>query len=118
MRGYPKHLNSKADVEYVMEHYPKKAKPDVEALLAKRKAYLPVGPAKVGEIAGENQRVVVHEAEVEGEEVRVLEELQEDPNARVRKIGFADEDIIELESFVKKEVSLPEKDLKIPVSDG
>lgn len=98
MRGFPKHMNTKADYEYVMEHYPVEAKPHLTALVEGRNAWLPAKAAeiKLGEkgVESETQRVVELRDE-SGKAViaQVQEELREDPNAVIFRLGFAVEDV-------------------------
>jgi len=97
MRGFPKHLNTRADYEYVAGAFPaEKWQPHFQALLEQRSAWIPAGELKEGEKVVESKSVRV--AEVRDETgrtvlVRVREELRDDPNALIARLGFTVEEV-------------------------
>jgi hypothetical protein len=97
MRGFPKHLNTRADYEYVAGAFPaEKWQPHFQSLLEQRSAWIPAGELKEGEKVVESKSVRV--AEVRDEIgrtvlVRVREEFRDDPNAVIVRLGFTVEEV-------------------------
>lgn len=90
MRGFPKHLNTREDYEYVAERYPVEARTQYQALLNNRKTWLPVGSLKTGEkgVESKNLRMVEMCDELGKTVDRVQEEYKDDPNALIARLGF------------------------------
>jgi hypothetical protein len=99
MRGFPKHLNTKADYLYVKENFPpEQSRPAFQRLLDERFAWLPVGPLKAGDKGLEDKtHRVVEMRDESGQNVteRVQEEYREDPNATIFRLGFTVEEVKE-----------------------
>jgi hypothetical protein len=97
MKGFPKHLNTRADYLYIKEHSsPELWRPRFQALLNERFSWLPAGPLADGEPGNddESHRVVEMRDET-GQTVvsRVQEEYREDPNAVIFRLGFTVEEV-------------------------
>ena len=110
MRGYPKHLNSKADYEYVLEHFPEQGKKAYHELLDTQKGWLSVG--KIAEaVDGKPVEVPIGEAEplesgVEDATHKVVTseladktesyqyEYKVDPNCRMSQLGMTEAEVL------------------------
>jgi len=90
MVGYPKHLNTKADYEYVRQHFPKREwAPHWQRLLDTREAWLMVrklAPAEVGQV-DKTHKVIENELP-DGTTERYQYEFKEDPQCLLRRHGF------------------------------
>jgi hypothetical protein len=109
MKGYPKHLNSKADYEYVLEHFPEQGKKAYQELLDTQKDWLSVG--KIAEVVdGKPVEAPIGEAEplesgVEDATHKVVNsesadktesyqyEYKVDPNCRMSQLGMTEEEV-------------------------
>jgi len=81
MRGFPKHLNTRFDYEYVKNEFPASQwKPAWQGLLDTRFSWL---PATGKETAETPLRDVEADGQVVGQEAWV-----EDPNAKIFRLGF------------------------------
>jgi hypothetical protein len=96
MKGYPKHLNSKADYEYVLEHFPEQGKAAYQQLLDTQKDWLSVGKiteivdgekpvegALISGIEDATHKVVTNEAAEKVESYQY--EYKIDPNCRMAR---------------------------------
>lgn len=93
MRGYPSFLNTKADVQFVVENFPpERWVPDLRRLIDDRYAWYPTGPAAEDSIEDDTHRI----DEIDGE--RWLYELRENPDARYRQLGVG---LDELEAWIR-----------------
>lgn len=97
MRGFPKHLNTRADYEHVMANFPAEQwRPRLQRLLDERFSWLPVGPLGAGEpgLDDETHRVVEMQDEAGGAVIeRIQEEYREDQNAVIFRLGFTVDEI-------------------------
>ena len=96
MKGFPKHLNTAADYDYIKEHFPvEQVQPHFQALLDSRLAWLPVKTLGKGEAGKTNATNRVVEVKDEQNVVTALiqEELKEDPNALIKRLGLTVEDV-------------------------
>lgn len=103
MKGYPKHLNTKQDYEYVRNHFPKrKWEKDFQALLKSEKAW------QVTKTLAEGKKGVEDETHkvIESEEEIVQMELKRDENSKMKKIGYSPDEIhnILTEQIKNKEI--------------
>ena len=91
MRGYPKHLNTKADYEYVIANFPKKKwRKDFEELLRTEKVWekdKTLDKGVEGKIDNEH-RVIKDE---DGNDVQM--KLVIDPNSKMKKLGYSRKEI-------------------------
>jgi glycogen synthase len=86
MKGYPKHLNTKQDYEYVRNHFPKrKWRKDFEALLEGEKAFQVTKTLADGEKGVEDETHKV----IESDDEIVQMELKTDENSKMKRIGFS-----------------------------
>jgi len=96
MRGFPKHLNTRADYEYVKANFPPEQwRPWFQRLLDERFSWLPVGSLAEGEqgVEDETHRVVEH-VDGSGQVVeRIQEHWVDDPNATIFRMGFTVEEV-------------------------
>ena len=93
MIGYPRHLNTKADYEYVKKHYPDKYEEEMQKLLKTKDNYFAVKTLEKGEIGVETETMKIVEIEnTDGIIERVQMELKPDPNSKFYKLGFSDEE--------------------------
>lgn len=109
MRGYPKHLNSKADYEYVLEHFPEQGKKAYQELLDTQKEWLSVGKiaevvdgkpveAPIGEaeplesgVEDATHKVVTSESADKTESYQY--EYKVDPNCRMSQLGMTEAEV-------------------------
>ena len=100
MRGFPKHLNTRADYEYVRINFPPEQwRPAFQRLLDDRFSWLPSGPLKDNEEGVEDKTHRVIEFRDENGKTaveRVQEEYREDPNAVIFRVGFRVEEVEEI----------------------
>jgi hypothetical protein len=97
MKGYPKHLNTREDYEYVKAHFPKKYwQKDFKLLLDVMRWY------PLGEYASDEGLVVddTHKIDAQitgtGDEQKttyLYSELRQDPNAKIFQIGYTIEEV-------------------------
>jgi len=81
MKGFPKHLNTRADYEYVRDNFPAEQwGPAWQSLLDTRFSWLPASGA---EPKGIELREVEQDGQVVGQEAWV-----EDKNAKIFRLGF------------------------------
>ena len=97
MQGYPKHLNTKADYEYVRANFPKDmwAK-DWQALLDSRKNWFFIKdlPDKASGIEDATHKIVENMGMEDGEKVTYSQyELRDDENATIFRLGFTVEEV-------------------------
>jgi len=90
MVGYPPHLNTKADYEYVRQHFGKAEwGPDWQALLDTKDAWLMTRRLKAQEAGTTDATHKVVEVETaDGKVERYQYEFKEDPNAPIFRKGF------------------------------
>jgi hypothetical protein len=104
MRGYPKHLNSKADYEYVLKHFPDQGKKACQQLLDTQKEWLSVGKiteivdgekpvegALISGIEDATHKVVTNEAAEKVESYQY--EHKVDPNCRMSQLGMIEAEV-------------------------
>ncbi len=92
MKGMPKHLATKQDYLNVMGIFPKsKWSPRFQELIDNRYAWVETGPVEGDGVTDDTHKVSM--GIVDGEESPVQLELQEDPNAKIFRIGFTVEEV-------------------------
>lgn len=97
MRGYPKHLNTRTDYEYVRTHFSKEMwKADFEALLATEKEWYNLGEIEGTGVEDDTHKVVVDE---KGEK-KYQYEYRMNPNAKIYRLGYTAEEIKDILSEV------------------
>lgn len=89
MRGFPKHLNSKEDYEFIKAHFPKEQwKPAFELLLKSRKEWFNLGETTEG-VNDETHKVV--EDKENGKKYQF--ELKDNPSCTMYRIGYTEEEV-------------------------
>lgn len=90
MRGYPKHLNTRTDYEFVRTHFPKAMwKDDFAALLATEKEWYNLGEVEGTGVEDDTHKVVVDEKV----EKKYQYEYRMNPNAKIYRLGYTAEEI-------------------------
>ncbi|DAB04733.1 TPA: hypothetical protein CPT89_00985 [Candidatus Gastranaerophilales bacterium HUM_11] len=84
MRGFPKHLNSKQDYLNCLQDYPAETKAALKQLLNNRFMWFDTA------ILDESQEGITDETHrvIESDDVKIQQELKEDSNARLFRLGF------------------------------
>ena len=100
MKGFPRHLNTKDDYQFVTANFPPDQwRPRVQALIDERFSWLPAGALAEGVpgLEDETHRVVEMRDDT-GQHVieRVQEEYREDPNAVIFRLGFTVDEVTAL----------------------
>ena len=90
MKGFPKHLNSRADYEYIRDKFPTTMwKPAWQALLDGEKNWFCTGKLESKEDGVKNRSHKVVEATNHDNETEYYQyELQADPNCEMVRLGF------------------------------
>ena len=105
MRGFPKHLNTRHDVEYCLEHYPEETKAFLTAKLAEVKQWQVTGKLKDGEagkISDTHKVVEVKDEKTKEVKERYQQEFKDDPNCELFRLGFTVKEAEDI--LAKKEV--------------
>jgi hypothetical protein len=96
MKGYPKHLNTKHDYDYVQTHFPKENAnnpdeawgKDFQALLDDQKKYFEVKTLKEGEVVAlQKDQKIITETDTNGKEIKRLVELRVDSSCKMARLG-------------------------------
>jgi hypothetical protein len=94
--GYPKHLNTAADYEYVQQHFPREQwGADYQRLLDAQKTWINKGlvAAEAG-VTSKTQKVVVSEATDGAKAVEHYQYVYEaDPGCKLARLGMAAADV-------------------------
>lgn len=91
MRGFPKHLNTRHDVDYCLEHYPVETKAFLAKKLTEVKAWQVTGKLTEGDagITDETHKVVeVQDTITKEVKERYQYEYKDDPNCELFRLGF------------------------------
>ena len=95
MNGYPKHYNSKFDIEYARANFPESVwKPLYEDLLAEKKIWIcarELTDDETGET--DTEHMVVKNTEIDGTIKKYQYELIDDPNSRMNQLGYTENEI-------------------------
>jgi hypothetical protein len=93
MKGYPKHLNTKQDYEYVRKNFPKrKWEKDFQALLESEKAWQVTKSLSKEENDVEDKTHKV----IEAEDTRVQMELKVNKNSKMKRLKYTNEEVNEI----------------------
>lgn len=95
MHGFPKHLNSKVDYEYVRVNFPKeKWLPFFEELLNKQKVWFYTKTLAEGEVGiTDDTHKVVENEDMDKTIIRYQYEFIVDENSQMIKLGYTKEEI-------------------------
>ena len=92
MKNFPKHLNSKADYEYIRKYFPREQwEPKWRALLENTKQWFFTHelPSEEAGITDATHKIVVSQPQQEGEATKYLQyELRDDPSCDLYRLGF------------------------------
>jgi len=103
MRGFPRHINTKADIENLLPLYPEETKAHVQRLLEGRETWQESKVLADKELGVEDATHQVVEREEEaGKTVKVQMEKREDPRCRLYQLGLSKE---EAEGIVSRQVA-------------
>lgn len=96
MRGYPKHLSTKADYEYVREHFSKEQwQADFQALLDTQNEWFFVKELVKGEIgvSDDTHKIVIDSAMNAEESKNYQYELRYNPECKLAKLGYSEDEV-------------------------
>ena len=93
MIGFPKHLNSRADFEYVKENFPDKWRPLYQSLLDERNQWFNLGKLADGEEGVEDATHKVIVSDMQGVTERYQYEFRLDPNCNLIRLGYTVEEV-------------------------
>lgn len=91
MKGYPKHLNTKADYEYVMVNFPTEQwLPDFQKLLDSYQQWVTTGTVESEEagVTDDTHRVISEQSEDNSTTTYYQQELQQNPTAKIFRLGY------------------------------
>lgn len=91
MKGFPKHLNTRYDVEYCLEHYPVETKAFLTQKLTEVKQWQVTGKLKDGDIGKTTKTLKVVEVQdtiTKEVKERYQHEYKDDPDCELFKLGF------------------------------
>ena len=91
MKGFPKHLNTRYDVEYCLQNYPEDTKAWLAQKLTEIKQWLVAGKLADGDVGVTNKtHKVVEVKDRESDKVteRYQYEYKDDPNCELFRLGF------------------------------
>ena len=108
MKGYPKHLNSKQDYYYVVEHFAREHwEKDWEALRQDAKVWINIGVIKDGDDGIVNDAHKVHtQVEKDNTETRYQYALVDNDHSLMKRLGITEEEINAVLNVTKTVVSL------------
>ncbi len=96
MKGIPKHLATRQDYLNIKDWFEKSEwGPRFQELINNRYIWVEVGPIEGDGVTDDTHKVSM--GIVEGEDAPVQLELQEDPNAKIFRLGFT---VSEIESYL------------------
>lgn len=95
MKGFPKHLNSKYDYEYVRKNFPREEwEPLFQGLLEEKKAWFCTKKLDNDELGyKDDQRKVVECENTDGAKERYQYELLDNPNSTMILLGYTESEI-------------------------
>lgn len=91
MKGFPKHLNTRFDVEYCLEHYPVETKALLTQKLPEVKQWQVTGKLKDGETGKTTKThkvVEVQDTITKEVKERYQYEYKDDPNCELFRLGY------------------------------
>lgn len=95
MKGFPKYINSRQDIEHLKGSHPVELKDYLQSLVDTKDEWLVVGPLTAGDsgVTDATHKVVENVDQQTGEvKERWQFELREDPNGPIFRFGFASVD--------------------------
>ena len=96
MQGFPKHLNSKCDFEYVRENFPReKWQPLFAELLAGQKVWLCTAELADDGITDETHKIV-ESTDTDGTIKKYQYEYVTDANCLMLRLGYTAQEIIDI----------------------
>lgn len=110
MRGFPKHINTKADVDYLTAHpeFTDQMKTKLEVMSQDSKKWALVREVAVKEVVPISETVkVIEEKQSDGTIKQYLCELKDDPTCVLKRLG------IEVTAVEVKVEEIPEEVVKI-----
>lgn len=95
MIGYPKHLNTKEDYEYVKDNFPAEEwKPYYQELLDTQKDWFPIGEVEESNGITDDTHKIVEEKDLTNKTTKYIQyELQDNPNCLLLRLGFTAEEV-------------------------
>lgn len=94
MEGYPKHLNSKQDYYYVVEHFAREQwEKDWEALLDNKYQWFSTGTVEKDSGTTDATHKVVTLKDIDGNDVYTQYEYRENPLCDMNRLGFTEDEI-------------------------
>lgn len=90
MRGFPRHLNTRQDVDNVLQSHPEQARQRLQGLIDERFNWFYDGELAETEtgVTDDTHKVQTFEDETTGEVRRFQMEWREDPNAKLFRLGL------------------------------
>lgn len=95
MRGFPKYINTKADLKNLIDMYPVETKQFVQTLIDTKDNWFPI--ELIGEGIGDDTHKIYVDPETQE---KTQYELKEDPNGTLFRLGFVSID--EAKDFIKE----------------
>ena len=94
MKGFPKHLNSKADYEYIKANFPAEQwKPCWHELLDNKYQWFSTGNVEKGGGTTDATHKVVTSKDIDGNDVYTQYEYRENPLCDMNRLGFTEDEI-------------------------
>ena len=96
MKGFPKHLNTRYDVEYCLQNYPEEARAFLAQKLAEVKQWQATGKLAAGDagITDETHKVVeVKDQATQEVKERYQYEYKDDPNCELFRLEYTREEV-------------------------
>lgn len=90
MKGFPKHLNTKSDVLFTLERFPDQTKSYLQQLVDAKDQWMTIGTLAADDpgIEDATHRVLEMTDDAGNVTDRYQQELQEDPNGPIFRLGF------------------------------
>ena len=94
MRGFPKHLNSKADYEYIKANFPAEQwKPCWQELLDNKYQWFSTGNVAKGDGVTDITHKVEVSKDLDGTDVYTQYEYKENPMCDMNRLGFTEDEV-------------------------
>ena len=94
MRGFPKHLNSKADYEYIRSNFDESQwKPCWQELLDNKYQWFSTGNVEKGGGTTDATHKVITSKDMDGNDVYTQYEYRENPLCDMNRLGFTEEEV-------------------------
>lgn len=95
MKGFPKYINTKFDLEHLIEDYPQETKQYIQKLIDTKDNWFPI--ELIGDGLSDDTHKVYEDLETQE---KTQYELREDPNGPLFRLGFVSID--EAKDFIKE----------------